>query len=118
MASPDFPQALQPAALPVELVDALNQTYFLHLLANDPDKVVPPGKSLLSMLAHSRVAFGNRGEAAVGKEDLHERIRQAAHKAFWDEVSLLLLRRDALTKYRRGSWGIVIPATLNSIATA
>ncbi|KAF8893834.1 hypothetical protein BD779DRAFT_1435553 [Infundibulicybe gibba] len=41
---------LDGSILPVELVDSLNQTYFFHVLANNPAKVIPPGKSLLSML--------------------------------------------------------------------
>ncbi|KAK2463219.1 hypothetical protein APHAL10511_004874 [Amanita phalloides] len=79
-------ETLQAIALPVELIHALNQTYFLHILANDPDRVIPPGKSLLSMLAHSRVAFENRDNPNSGNKDLDERIRRVAHKAFWDEV--------------------------------
>ncbi|KAM6502212.1 hypothetical protein JOM56_002189 [Amanita muscaria] len=83
--SQGFPQALHPVALPLELVDALNQTYFLHLLANEPDKVIPPGKSLLSMLAHSHIA-GDKPESTARMEDLEDRIKEAAHKAFWDEA--------------------------------
>src|SRR5258708_15519650 len=37
--------------LPADLLDLLNQTYFLHILANDPSKLLPPGKSLLSVLS-------------------------------------------------------------------
>lgn len=85
MATPAFPQTFQ---LPVELIHALNQTYFLHLLANDPDKVIPPGKSLLSMLAHSHVAFQDRGEVHAGNDAIRERIRLVAQRAFWDEVCL------------------------------
>lgn len=86
MATPAFYQTFQPIALPVELVHALNQTYFLHLLANDPDKVIPPGKSLLSMLAHSRVAFQGSNRSDAGNDTLREGIRQVAQRAFWDEV--------------------------------
>lgn len=84
-ATPAFPQAFQ---LPVELVHALNQTYFLHLLVNDPDKVIPPGKSLLSMLAHSHVAFQDQDEVQAGNHAMQERIRLVAQRAFWDEVCL------------------------------
>jgi hypothetical protein len=41
--------------LPMELSALLNQTYFLHLLATEPETVIPDGKSLLSMMAHSRL---------------------------------------------------------------
>jgi hypothetical protein len=86
MATPAFPQTFQPITLPVELIHALNQTYFLHLLANEPDKVIPPGKSLLSMLAHSHVAFQGSNESDAENDTLRESIRQVAQRAFWDEV--------------------------------
>ncbi|KAF7361821.1 hypothetical protein MVEN_00526400 [Mycena venus] len=41
--------------LPFELAQVLNQTYFLHLLATEPETVIPDGKSLLSMMVHSRL---------------------------------------------------------------
>ncbi|KAF8345901.1 hypothetical protein F5887DRAFT_964000 [Amanita rubescens] len=86
MATPAFPQTFQPITLPVELIHALNQTYFLHLLANDPDKVIPPGKSLLSMLAHSHVAFQGSNQFDAENDTLRESIRQVAQRAFWDEA--------------------------------
>lgn len=73
-----------PLPLPTELVDSLNQIYFLHLLVNDKDKVVPPGKSVLSMLMHAN--FRLRQEPSE-RADLVERVKEAAHKAFWREVS-------------------------------
>jgi hypothetical protein len=88
MATPGFPQTFQPIALPVELIHALNQTYFLHLLANDPDKVIPPGKSLLSMLAHSHVAFEDSDRVDAENDAMRERIGLVAQRAFWDEVCL------------------------------
>jgi len=71
-------------ALPTELVDSLNQTYFLHLLVNDKDKIVPPGKSVISMLMHSNFRLGQGSDKQA---DLVERVTEAAHKAFWKEVS-------------------------------
>ncbi len=69
-----------PTALPLELVDSLNQGYFLHVLATDPAQVLPPGKSLLSVLSrpHSHI---NHTSA------LHDRVEDLVHRAFWDEVS-------------------------------
>jgi hypothetical protein len=67
--------------LPIELVDILNQTYFLHLLATDPKQVVPPGKSLISMMSRSR----KEGEEDA-KHTLHDTVEDLVHKAFWDEV--------------------------------
>ncbi|KAF8630681.1 hypothetical protein AX15_002825 [Amanita polypyramis BW_CC] len=116
MATHEFPRALQPLALPVELVDALNQTYFLHLLANDPDKVIPPGKSLLSMLAHSRVAFGNGDESTAGKEGLGEKIRQAAHSAFWDDaLGVLSSPQPSIQLHRLGLLYIDIKDALSPL---
>jgi len=54
----------------------MEQTYFLHLLVNDPARVIPPGKSLLSMLAN-----------ISGEPD---RVSQVAHRAFWDEAEDVL----------------------------
>lgn len=80
--------------LPVELMEALNQTYFLHLLLTDPGSVIPPGKSLLSMLIHANFVPG--GNEAEGKaKDAHEaiadRVKEVAHRAFWAEVCLVYL---------------------------
>ena len=72
-------------ALPTELVDSLNQTYFLHLLVNDKEKVVPPGKSVFSMLMHSNFRLPQL--EPDGHSDLIERVKEAAHKVFWREVS-------------------------------
>jgi len=78
--------------MPVEpradLIHALNQAYFLHVLATDPDKLIPPGKSLLSMMAHSHLHQSstshtqNSDSVAV----LHDRVEEAVHRAFWNEV--------------------------------
>lgn len=67
--------------LPVELVDILNNAYFLHILATDPAQVLPPGKSLLSVMSHSHITAD--GDA---KLTLHSKVEDLVHKAFWDEV--------------------------------
>ncbi len=72
--------------LPGEIVEALNQTYFLHLLVNDKEKVVPPGKSVLSMMLHANLRLP-QGDVEEGDATLLERVQEAAHKAFWREVS-------------------------------
>lgn len=69
-----------PTVLPVELVDLLNQTYFLHILATEPEKALPPGKSLLSVL--SRPSEASRGATSA----LQDRVHDLVHNAFWDEV--------------------------------
>ncbi|KAG2345610.1 hypothetical protein BDR05DRAFT_879812 [Suillus weaverae] len=78
--SPLIPTS-DPVLLPVELVEILNRTYFHHLLATDPKRVVPPGKSLVSMLSGSP----KKGEDA-GKHTLRDKVEDLVHKAFWDEA--------------------------------
>lgn len=76
-------QSLPPVThLPAELLDLLNQTYFLHLLANDPSKVLPPGKSLLSVLSQPNKQQRREDEPPT----LHDKVEEMIHKAFWDEV--------------------------------
>ncbi|KAF6762967.1 hypothetical protein DFP72DRAFT_986755 [Ephemerocybe angulata] len=72
------------AVLPPELVDSLNQVYFLHRLATEPEKLVPPGKTLLSMMIHSQMKKekSNQDQSEV----LLERVQEVAHRAFWNEA--------------------------------
>jgi hypothetical protein len=70
-------------ALPLELVDSLNQTYFLHLLATDPEKVLPPGKSILSTMSRPHTQPKD-GEGVL--PSLQEKVEDIAYRAFWDEV--------------------------------
>lgn len=67
--------------LPTELYETMNYTYFLHMLATEPDSVLPPGKSLLSALARSK------SSTHAASSDLHSRVETMVHKAFWDEVN-------------------------------
>ncbi|KAG1867338.1 hypothetical protein F4604DRAFT_1776922 [Suillus subluteus] len=78
--SPLIPTS-DPVLLPLELVEILNRTYFHHLLATDPKRVVPPGKSLVSMLSGSP----KEGKDA-GKPTLRDKVEDLVHKAFWDEA--------------------------------
>ena len=68
--------------LPADLLDLLNQAYFLHLLANDPSKVLPAGKSLLSVMSSPHVMRRGDDEPPT----LQEKVEEMVHKAFWDEV--------------------------------
>lgn len=68
--------------LPPDLLDLLNQSYFLHLLANDPSKVLPPGKSLLSVLSRP----SERQKRDDEPQKLQDKVEEMVHKAFWDEV--------------------------------
>ncbi|KAH0827512.1 hypothetical protein J3R83DRAFT_4225 [Lanmaoa asiatica] len=67
--------------LPVELIDILNNAYFLHILATDPAQVLPPGKSLLSVMSSSHTTAN--GDA---KPTLRSKVEDLVHKAFWDEA--------------------------------
>ncbi|KAG9316363.1 hypothetical protein JVU11DRAFT_2396 [Chiua virens] len=67
--------------LPVELVDVLNNAYFLHILATDPTQVLPPGKSLLSAMSRAHTTPDNDT-----KPTLHSKVEDLVHKAFWDEA--------------------------------
>ena len=69
--------------LPHELLDSMNQIFFLHRLATEPEKVVPPGKTLLSMMIHSQMNSENEKKKP---ENLLEQVQEAAHRAFWNEV--------------------------------
>ncbi|KAJ6587007.1 hypothetical protein DFH09DRAFT_242109 [Mycena vulgaris] len=57
------------------------QTYLLHLLATE-EIVIPHGKSLLSMMAHSSLKPKSTEPAAL----LHDRVEQAIHGAFWSQA--------------------------------
>ncbi|KAG6915463.1 hypothetical protein DXG01_011367 [Tephrocybe rancida] len=61
--------------LPTEL---LQQAFFLHALATDPTKMLPPGKSLLAMMA--------RAPPALAPSAVHARVEHVVHAAFWDEA--------------------------------
>ena len=75
------------STLPLELIHALDQAYLLHLLATDPESVLPAGKTPLSMLAHAQVGLPDE-PSGRGDQDtaLLGRVKEVAHKAFWTEV--------------------------------
>lgn len=75
--------------LPSELVEIFDQAYFLHLLATDPSKVIPPGKSLLSMMSRSQQAPESSTAKAREEAALRDRVEGVVHKAFWSEVHKL-----------------------------
>ena len=62
------------------LLDLIEQTHFLRMLLTDPDSVIPPGKSLLSMLTNAK--FNEAKDSAI-----LDGVTQVAHRAFWGEVS-------------------------------
>ncbi|KAJ2918594.1 hypothetical protein MD484_g1871, partial [Candolleomyces efflorescens] len=81
--SSEFPYASS-SVLPVELVDSLNQVYFLHRLATEPERVIPPGKTLLSMMIQSQIDSGKPTEKQ--ETNLVDRVKEVAHRAFWNEA--------------------------------
>ncbi|KIM74335.1 hypothetical protein PILCRDRAFT_80202 [Piloderma croceum F 1598] len=76
-------KSIDTLVLPQELIDILNHTYFLHILATEPTKVLPPGKSLLSVLSHAHSANGHTEGSAPSLQD---RVEDMVHKAFWNEA--------------------------------
>lgn len=78
--------------LPVELIDILNNAYFLHVLATDPAQVLPPGKSLLSVMSRTHNDTTVDGDT---KAMLHNKVGDLVHKAFWEEVRTLPLPSPA-----------------------
>ncbi|KAH9485446.1 hypothetical protein JR316_0002354 [Psilocybe cubensis] len=72
--------------LPPELLDALNQTYFLHLLVTEPHKVIPPGKSLLSMMTRAKLQVPENAQNQHKHAHIEHRVKEVAHMAFWNEI--------------------------------
>jgi hypothetical protein len=73
------------AAIPSSLIMTLDAAYLFHLLAQDPQKVVAPGKSLLSVLAGIKQAVTHPPESTFG-----ESVGKTMHQAFWDQVKFRL----------------------------
>ncbi|KAJ7647248.1 hypothetical protein FB45DRAFT_821958 [Roridomyces roridus] len=69
--------------LPHELVEIVQETFFLHLVATEPEKVVPDGKSLLSAMVQRPT---EKDPTAM----LHERVDKVVKDAFWKEARHLL----------------------------
>ena len=83
LSAPLFPPtAGVTTVLPTGLIDILNYSYFLHLLVTDPGRVLPPGKSLLSVMAKPQSTRHEEMELP----ELKDKIQGVVHKAFWDEV--------------------------------
>lgn len=71
--------------IPSSLITALDAAYLFHLLARDPQKVVAPGKSLLSVLSGLDQTATRPMESAS-----EESVRKVALRVFWDQVILWL----------------------------
>lgn len=70
--------------VPEELCQSLEQVFFMHRVATEPESVVPPGKSLMSMLGAASTQTTD--DLENGTAQLSDRVHDATHKAFWDEV--------------------------------
>lgn len=94
--------------LPIALVEILNYSYFLHLLATDPASVLPPGKSLLSVMSKPHTTRHDAAEDDLPR--LRDRVHDVVHKAFWDEVHILAhVIRIVLTTPVAGSGDSIEP---------
>ena len=76
------------SVFPLELVQELNQAYFLHNLARNPEGVLPPGKSLISILTQEKLGH-NIGKNEDQKADVQEQVAKTIHAAFWDVVLII-----------------------------
>ncbi|KZV69530.1 hypothetical protein PENSPDRAFT_676048 [Peniophora sp. CONT] len=83
--------------LPAELLGILNHTYFLHLLVTDPSKVVPPGKSILSVLGKPHAQVSEPGRLHEIQSEVEDTIR----RAFWDAAYESLSAPDSSTQLAR-----------------
>lgn len=102
------------ALLPSELIDALNQTYFLHLLITEPRKVIPPGKSLLSMMTQANFKASDDDKPKQDRQaQIADRVKEVAHKAFWNEVNdqSFVTHRDLCLCIRVGDRGAFVFST-------
>ena len=71
--------------IPSSLVMALDAAYLFHLLARDPGRVVPPGKSLLSVLVGLKQTVTRTLDSPPEKS-----VQKTVHRAFWDQVNTSL----------------------------
>lgn len=70
-------------AVPGPLLMAIDAAYLFHLLARDPQQVLAPGKSLLSVLAGLNLMVTRTLESPSEKF-----VRKTIHQTFWDQVNI------------------------------
>lgn len=73
--------------LSLELIRAVNRTYLLHLLTLDPDKVLPPGKSLIAVITQEKLGQFEDSEKTEATS-LRKQVKKVMQRAFWDVVRL------------------------------
>ncbi|KXN85380.1 hypothetical protein AN958_11480 [Leucoagaricus sp. SymC.cos] len=83
---PSLVQQSSRMLLPLELVQAIDQTYFLHILAIYPEKVLPPGKSLISVVTQEKLGDKEQEEAEKNTTTavIEQQVTKAMRTAFWD----------------------------------
>ena len=59
----------------------------LHLLTLDPDKVLPPGKSLIAVITQEKLGQSEDSEKTE-TTTLRKQVKKVMQKAFWDLVRL------------------------------
>ncbi|KAF5354653.1 hypothetical protein D9756_005358 [Leucocoprinus leucothites] len=83
--------------LSAELIQAVNRTYLLHFLAIDPDKILPPGKSLISVVTQERLVLLDQQAENDGKPSparVQEQVTKTMQRAFWDTTAEKLSSSD------------------------
>jgi hypothetical protein len=77
------------ATLPPELLEQINEVYLLHILAIYPHKILPAGKSLLSVFSSQSRRTDESGSSTT--QTLKVQVSEVLTRAFWDEVPYSLL---------------------------
>jgi hypothetical protein len=77
-------RAVQAPTLPAELLEQINEVYLLHSLATNPSRMLPPGKSLLSLLSSRTRRPDETGSQKM--KALEDQVGEVVTRVFWDEV--------------------------------
>ncbi|KIJ39506.1 hypothetical protein M422DRAFT_32746 [Sphaerobolus stellatus SS14] len=64
----------------------VNDAFYLHGLASNPSKHLPPGKSLLSIISARSTSSDDDHNQTQAKKRIQEQVTQLATRAFWDEA--------------------------------
>ena len=71
-----------PFSLPHDYHDKLNDAHLLHLLATQPARVLPPGKSFVSVFSDTT----HNSSKPKPVNALEEQVSLMVKRAFWEEV--------------------------------
>lgn len=81
VAAPDHPVSFFPPGLPLEVYEEVNRAFELRMLALHPEKVLPKGKTLLSLFMKKP----DEGAEEVRKRS--QAVAQTIKRAYWEVVS-------------------------------